>query len=140
MFKKFNSLISHKGPDVPGGQEHVNPFTKSLHVPPFWQGKLAHSLMSLRKMNNFQKQFKQIHTNEISNISLKLTCFTQCSRHSRGANARESIWYIDTCATILTWITRTPNTSKKKYNYFMLCKRKLFNWYTLNLTQDVVNK
>lgn len=55
---------------------------------------------------------------------MKLTCFTQCSRHSRRANARESIWYINACATILTWITRTPNTSKKKYNYFMLCKRK----------------
>lgn len=45
-FLSINSPISHNGPDNPWGQVHVNPFTRSLHVPPFLHGKLAHSLIS----------------------------------------------------------------------------------------------
>lgn len=53
-----NSPISHNGPDNPWGQVHVNPFTRSLHVPPFLHGKLAHSLISEENYNiHFLERF-----------------------------------------------------------------------------------
>lgn len=65
-FLSKNSPISHNGPDNPWGQVHVNPFTRSLHVPPFLHGKLAHSLISEENYNihvlkgsylNFKKKY-----------------------------------------------------------------------------------
>lgn len=62
-FLSKNSPISHNGPDNPWGQVHVNPFTRSLHVPPFLHGKLAHSLISEENYN--------IHVLKGSHLNLK---------------------------------------------------------------------
>lgn len=62
-FLSKNSPISHNGPDNPWGQVHVNPFTRSLHVPPFLHGKLAHSLISEENYN--------IHVLTGSHLNLK---------------------------------------------------------------------
>ena len=39
-------LVSHVVPYQPVAQLHVNWFRPSVHVAPFWQGSLAHSLVS----------------------------------------------------------------------------------------------
>jgi hypothetical protein len=37
--------VLHVAPLKPGAQAQVKAFTPSVHVPPFWQGWLAHSSM-----------------------------------------------------------------------------------------------
>lgn len=64
-FLSKNSPISHNGPDNPLGQVHVNPFTRSLHVPPLLHGKLAHSLIPGENYN--------IHFLKGSHLNLKKT-------------------------------------------------------------------
>ena len=44
---KWDLLVSQFVPAYPGTQLHVYSFTKSLHVAPFKQGLVAHSLISI---------------------------------------------------------------------------------------------
>ena len=46
---KLHPLVWHRTPVYPGTQLHEYMLTKSLHVAPFWQGVLAHSLMSVQQ-------------------------------------------------------------------------------------------
>lgn len=85
-FLSINSPISHNGPDNPWGQVHVNPFTRSLHVPPFLHGKLAHSLISEENYNihfleRFPSKLKKIYIDTVTYIpvshSVPVNPFTQ---------------------------------------------------------------
>ena len=45
----YNLPISHRLPVNPLAQEHTYPFTRSVQIPLFKHGSLAHSLISVQK-------------------------------------------------------------------------------------------
>ena len=54
-----NSLpVSQVFPVKPLAHSHTNPFTSSVHSPPFKQGSLAHSSMSARVHKGKGRRFK----------------------------------------------------------------------------------
>ena len=53
------SLVWQYVPVYPGTHEQVYLFTPSLHVPPFWQGEDAHSLISIERNKEEQYYYLQ---------------------------------------------------------------------------------
>ena len=60
-----NLLVSQLVPVMPVGHVQIYWLTRSVHVPPFWHGKLAHSLLSEIQLVKNENYLIQIISNLI---------------------------------------------------------------------------
>ena len=74
-------------PVNPGRQWQVNPFTRSTHVPPCWQGSEIHSLMfvlqrkpakAIKELKMHRKEVRHRRRSPICSVCWSIHCFLVC--------------------------------------------------------------